>query len=64
MYLNYQLQPSSASIWKIGELIPISKNPLPLVDYDVQPITLTAILVKCFECIMLCNIIVGVTPSM
>lgn len=37
------------AIWKVGEIIPVSKKPLPKVDNDLRPVTLTAILAKCFE---------------
>lgn len=40
-------------IWKLGEIIPISKKPLPKIDNDLRPITLTAILSKTFERVML-----------
>ena len=37
------------ALWKIGEIIPINKKPLPKVDNDLRPVTLTAMLAKCFE---------------
>ena len=37
------------AIWKIGEIVPVNKKPLPKVDNDLRPVTLTAILAKCFE---------------
>ena len=37
------------SIWKIGEIIPVSKKTLPTVDNDLRPVTLTAVMSKCFE---------------
>ena len=36
-------------IWKLGEIIPVNKKPLPKVDNDLRPVTLTAVLAKCFE---------------
>ena len=32
------------SLWKVGEIIPVSKKPIPKVDNDLRPVTLTAIL--------------------
>ena len=37
------------SVWKIGEVIPVAKKPLPKVDNDLRPVTLTSILSKCLE---------------
>ena len=37
------------ALWKIGEIVPVQKKPLPKVDNDLRPVTLTAILAKCFE---------------
>lgn len=48
--------------WKVGEIIPISKKPLPKVDNDLRPVTLTAILAKCFERIVLPKIKLHVMP--
>ena len=39
--------------WKLGEIIPIAKNSLPQVDNDLRPVTLTPILGKCLERIIL-----------
>ena len=39
--------------WKLGEIIPINKKTLPKVDNDLRPVTLTAILSKCFEQVIL-----------
>ena len=36
-------------LWKIGEIIPVNKKPPPKVDNDLRPVTLTAILAKCFD---------------
>ena len=41
------------NLWKIGEIIPVNKKPFPKVDNDLRPVTLTAILAKCFERIVL-----------
>jgi hypothetical protein len=41
------------SIWKLGEIIPVPKKPIPKVDNDLRPVTLTAIAAKCLERIML-----------
>ena len=30
------------NLWKIGEIIPVNKKPLPKVDNDLRPVTLTA----------------------
>ena len=38
-----------SNLWKISEIIPVNKKPLPKVDNDLRPVTLTAILAKCFE---------------
>ena len=52
------------SVWKIGELIPVSKKPLPKVDNDLRPVTLTSILSKCFERIMLPKIMFYAKPHL
>lgn len=41
------------AIWKVGEIIPASKKPIPKVDNDLRPITLTSILMKGLERIIL-----------
>lgn len=51
-------------LWKIGEVIPVSKKPIPKVDNDLRPVTLTAILSKCFERIMLPKLMYFVKPFM
>ena len=40
-------------LWKMGAIIPVNKKPLPRVDNDLRPVTLTAILAKCFERVVL-----------
>ena len=50
--------------WKIGEIIPVSKKPLPVVDNDLRPVTLTAIISKCFERLMLPKIMTYVEPAL
>ena len=52
------------SLWKTGEIIPVNKKPFPKVDNDLRPVTLTAIIAKCFERIMLPKIMSFVKPSM
>jgi hypothetical protein len=37
------------SVWKVGEIVPVSKKPLPVCDNDLRPVTLTAILSKSLE---------------
>ena len=37
------------ALWKIGEIVQVQKKPLPKVDNDLRPVTLTAIFAKCFE---------------
>ena len=34
------------ALWKIGEIVPVNKKPLPKVDNDLRPVALTAILAK------------------
>ena len=36
-------------LWKIGEIVPIEKKPLPQQDNDLRPVTLTDVLSKCLE---------------
>lgn len=68
LYIVHKMYQISASvykmpqIWKIGEIIPVSKKPLPKVDNDLRPITLTAILAKCFERVMLPKIKFHIKP--
>ncbi len=50
------------SIWKTGEIIPVSKKPIAKVDNDLRPITLTAIISKCLERVMLAKIMSYVSP--
>ena len=50
------------SLWKVGEIIPVSKKPIPKVDNDLRPVTLTAILSKSLERIMLPKIFEPVKP--
>ena len=52
------------SLWKIGEIIPVSKKPLPKVDNDLQPVTLTAVISKCFEKVILPKISACTSPFM
>ncbi len=40
-------------IWLTSELVPVPKMPLPEVKNDLRPIALTAILMKCFERIVM-----------
>ncbi len=69
-YIIHQIFQISASccrmpqLWKLGEIIPISKNTLAKVDNDLRPVTLTAILSKCFERVMLPKIFYYVMPKM
>ena len=44
---------SFPSPWKIGKIIPVSKKPIPQVDNDLRPVTLTPIIAKCFERLIL-----------
>ena len=50
------------SLWKVGEIIPVSKKPIPKVVNDLRPVTLTAILSKSLERIMLPKIFEPVKP--
>ena len=52
------------SLWKIGEIIPVSKKPLPKVDNDLRPVTLTAVISKCFEKVILPKISACTSPFM
>ena len=36
-------------IWLTSELVPVPKIPLPAIKNDLRPIALTAIIMKCFE---------------
>ena len=36
-------------IWKLSEVVPISKNPAPKEDNDYRPVALTSVVVKCLE---------------
>jgi hypothetical protein len=49
-------------LWKMGEVIPVEKKPLPAVDNDLRPVTLTAIVAKCFERIVLPKLMSYVKP--
>ena len=70
LYIVHKLFQISASackmpqIWKIGEIIPISKKTLPKVDNDLRPVTLTAILAKSMERVMLPKIMHFVLPKL
>ena len=44
------------AIWKLGEIIPASKIAIAKIDNDLRPVTLTCILVKCLERIILAKI--------
>ena len=35
--------------WKVGEIVPLEKKPLPQCDNDLRPVTLTAVMSKCLE---------------
>ena len=37
------------NVWKVGKIVPIQKKPLPNVDNDLWPVTLTVILAKHFK---------------
>ena len=37
------------ALWKTGEIIPIPKKDICLVDNDLRPVTLTSVLSKCLE---------------
>ena len=52
------------ALWKIGEIVPVNKKPLPKVDNDLRPVTLTAILAKCFERAVLPKISASTKPFM
>ena len=52
------------NLWKISEIIPVNKKPLPKVDNDLRPVTLTAILAKCFEQVILPKISSHTKPIM
>ena len=52
------------SIWKVGEIVPVSKKPLPKCDNDLRPVTLTAILSKCLERVGLDQLLPFVKDSM
>ena len=52
------------NLWNIGEIIPVNKKPLPKVDNDLRPVTLTAILAKCFERVILPKISSHTKPIM
>ena len=41
------------SLWKLGEIVPVSKKPIAKTDNDLRPVTLTPILCKCLERIIL-----------
>ena len=51
-----------APIWKLGEIIPVSKKPIALVDNDFRPVTLTSVLCKCLERIILAKIKPSILP--
>ena len=40
-------------LWKTSELIPVPKSTLPKVKNDLRPVALTAIIMKCFERLVL-----------
>ena len=52
------------ALWKIGEIVPVQKKPLPKVDNDLRPVTLTAILAKCCERALLPKITTHIQPVM
>ena len=52
------------NLWQIGEIIRVNKKPLPKVDNDLGPVTLTAILAKCFERVILPKISSYTKPIM
>ena len=52
------------TIWKTGEIIPVSKKPIAKVDNDLRPVTLTPILSKCLERIMLSKVMNYVCPHL
>ena len=52
------------ALWKIGEIVPVQKKPLPKVDNDLRPVTLTAILAKYFERALLPKITTHTQPVM
>ncbi len=52
------------ALWKVGEIVPVQKKPLPKVDNDLRPVTLTAILAKCFERALLPKITTHTQPVM
>ena len=53
-----------ANVWKVGEIIPINRKPFPKLDNDLRPVTLTAILAKCSERIILLKISDCIKPVM
>ena len=52
------------TLWIIGEIIPVQKKPFPKVDNVLRPVTLTAILAKCFERTLLPKITTHTQPVM
>ena len=63
----FQLSAQSAtfpSSWKCGEIIPVSKKSIPLVDNDLSPITLTSIISKVYERVMLPKLLSHVKPCL
>ena len=52
------------ALWKIGEIVPVQKKPLPKVDNDLRPVPLTALLAKCFERALLPKITAHTQPVM
>ena len=52
------------ALWKIGEIVPVQKKPLPKVDNDLRPVSLTALLAKCFERSLLPKITTHTQPVM
>ena len=52
------------TLWKTGEIIPASKKTIAKVNNDLRPITLTAILSKCTEQVVLTKCLCYVKPSL
>ena len=52
------------ALWKIGDIVPVQKKSLPQVDNNLRPITLTAILAKCFARALLPTITTHTQPVM
>ena len=52
------------TIWKTSEIMPIPKKEKVLCNNDLRPVTLTSIIMKCFEKIFLRCLLAEVHPSL